>query len=402
MNEMNKENDEIESLLNSFLVSSKKNLRAMFENELREREMSQNKALDLLDMEIRGLNGILDGTAVLVDPASLVNLSKFLRIEYGEFSMLFLEEINKNRPKDTDINKREFILENFDLQALKKIGIIKNITDYAEIEKSINSHFGYDDIYEYKKHGNPTLYSATKSHKDNLTIDYWRKFGMEYFEQLKNKNEYSRNALIEFFPKIRWYSMNVEMGLASVIKELYKIGVSVVYQEKHTHINVRGATMLVNDKPSIILTDQRGFYPTLWFALVHELHHVLFDWEMLQENEVHVSTDKLDLYTHTNIEEKANKFARDFLFNDEKMQTVLPCINDQFYVREFAQMNHVHESIIYANHAFDQDAKGDKRAYGRLTKLGFTADKCIQNLPKNPILGFAKESAKNNKELYFK
>ncbi|MFA5234162.1 MAG: hypothetical protein WC390_07165 [Sulfurimonas sp.] len=47
------------------------------------------------------------------------------------------------------MKNKKYIDENFDLKTLKKIGFIKSIKDYDEIEKRICKFFGLKNIYEY-------------------------------------------------------------------------------------------------------------------------------------------------------------------------------------------------------------------------------------------------------------
>ena len=179
------------------------------------------------------------------------------------------------------------------------------------------------------------------------------------------------------------------------------MGISIVYQPKMPSLNVNGATIPVGDKLGIVLTDQRGFYPTLWFALIHELHHVLFDWDYIIENGAHVSSDDVDLYTKEHMEEKADKFARDYLFSDEKMEYIQPYLKNKSFVAEFAKQNHIHPSIIYSFNAWDQHKKGDKMAWARVREYMPDISVCIDSLPKNPLEQSARDSAFLNKELFF-
>ncbi len=406
--EENKNEDEIDALLNSYLVPEenkyKEGLRKAFENKLIELGISQSKAQDIIGVEIRGLNGLLDGTSTRVDIPSLINLARFLEQDQREVTTLFLESFQKsNQSPTTEIDKRRFIIMNFDLMQLKKVGIIKSTTDFDHIENVILDRFGFDSIFEFKRNNLSPAFSANKLHKGGLMTDYWVEFGAEHLKHLRNRFDFDRKALIDFFPTIRWHSINVEKGLQEVIKSLYKFGISVVFQPKFSMLHVRGATIPVNGKPSILLTNQNGFYPTLWFALIHELHHVLFDWEFIKENGAHVSAGEyVGLYTKENMEKAADKFAHDYLFSDEKMNIALPAINDKHFVSDYAFQNHIHPSIIYSFYAWEQKNKGDKTVWARTKKFMPSIDKCINTLPINPLDKSVKESATFNREQYFK
>jgi len=64
---------------------------------------------------------------------------------------------------------------------------------------------------------------------------------------------------------------------------LFNIGITIVFQPSLPKTQIRGATFLINDKPCIVITDFNKNYATIWFALIHELHHVLFDLETIDK-----------------------------------------------------------------------------------------------------------------------
>src|SRR5690606_19754745 len=129
---------------------------------------------------------------------------------------------------------------------------------------------------------------------------------------------------------------------------LYQLGITVVFVPSFPSSHIRGATFCVNDKPCIALTDYVGFYPTLWFALVHELYHVLFDWEEILLNNYHISQEnKLNFDSESQSERDADNFARKYLFSKEKMQEVQSFINNPDLVRHFAISNNVDPSFVY-------------------------------------------------------
>lgn len=132
------------------------------------------------------------------------------------------------------------------------------------------------------------------------------------------------------------------------------MGVTVIYQEALPALHLRGATFAVYDKPCVVLTNYRGFYPTLFFALIHELFHVLFDWEEIKVNGYHLTDDDEDEMSVKSKEEEADDFAREFLFSKEKTKLVKPQLNSSpEFVEKFALKHHVHPSFAYVFNAYD-------------------------------------------------
>jgi len=87
---------------------------------------------------------------------------------------------------------------------------------------------------------------------------------------------------------------------------------------------------------------------------MHELHHVLYDFYEIQQVKYHL-TGEPDLWLK---EEKANNFAREYLFNEKRSKYILPFINESVLVREYAEKSQVHLSIIYNFYMYDTNRWG--------------------------------------------
>jgi HTH-type transcriptional regulator / antitoxin HigA len=177
---------------------------------------------------------------------------------------------------------------------------------------------------------------------------------------LQNPYPYERKQLLELIPKIRPFTQNVTQGLATVVQALYRCGVTVMYQPLLRNVQVHGATLAVQDKPGIVLTDYNKSYPTLWFALLHELHHVLYDWEEIRVNRVHLTGDP-DIFLLN--EDKANDFAREYLCSRDKSKYVRPFLGNSVVVGKKAQEWQVHPSIVYNFAMYDMHQAGDEKAW---------------------------------------
>ncbi|MBK9196716.1 MAG: hypothetical protein IPO17_17385 [Flavobacteriales bacterium] len=144
------------------------------------------------------------------------------------------------------------------------------------IEKRLRTFLGLDSIEDYTQELALCGLQPHQRASSNKMLDFWTKSAYQYFVEVANPNEYDRDALKELVTKIRPYTRDVENGLLTVARALYSVGVTVI--TSHTcRTPVRGATFRVNGKPCIALSDFRKSYATVWFALMHELNHVLFD-----------------------------------------------------------------------------------------------------------------------------
>lgn len=389
MDEKNRLSD-IDSLLNGAFSNAEDKhfalpLAELFNQKIGALKITKNQAEKILDIDHKTLDCLLNGDAKKVDFLTILKLSQFLEIPHNEIVNKYFQIVSDTYNEDlSKSKKRSFIVNNFDLAALRKIGFIDSINDFDHIEKRILDFFGYEDIFEYSKYKVTPAFSSSKRHsnKDNLT--FWVASAYESLKMTPNHFEYNRQALVEYFPTIRWHSMNVESGLLLVAQALYKMGITLIYVPKFTtDLHVRGATLSYNDKPCIALTKYTNFYPTMWFALIHELYHVLFDWDKIKEDKYHVSGEMDTMNVN---EEEANNFARQYLFSDEKMDIVKPLINNPSFVKSFAEQNHVHPSFIYVFNAYDSSG-GDNR-YTKLKPYLPAFDGLLEKLNANDWVNF--------------
>jgi DNA-binding Xre family transcriptional regulator len=359
---------DIDKMLNGIFSANSQSayypLNQLFEQRLTYLNITKHQALKILGIDHKTLNSFLTGDSKKVDFVTTLKLADFLEISHNEILDKYFQLVtNTHNESLASAKKRSFIVNNFNRPALKKIGFIESINDFDHIESKINSFFGYENIFEYSKHKINAAFSNGKRATNKENLIFWYATACESLEKTPNPNEYDRRALIEYFPQIRWHSMNVENGLLLVAQALFKMGVTLIMIPKFTtDIHVRGATLAYRGKPCVVLTKYTDYYATLWFALIHELFHVLYDWGEIQNEQYHITgeTDSVKIN-----EQEANSFARQYLFSDEKMNAVKPHIDEPRFVKYFAEENHIHPSMIYTFYCWDMN---DDKMYGKHKK----------------------------------
>jgi len=368
-------------------ASIEESLEDLFDQRLKSLKISKTTALEIMGMPTRTLNGILTGEQKVLDYTQIIRLSNFLGVSDETIASLYfkkLKEVHEIRTTNETTENINFLNENFNLAELRKVGLITSITDYKSIISSICSYFGLRKLEDYSNPKINIAFSAGKKAKMNCSINNWIFLAEQTCIELKNPNPYSREKLIDYFPQIRWYCTDVDNGLISVINYLFQIGITVVFIPSFPSMHIRGATFCVNNKPCIAITDYRGFYPTLWFALIHELYHVLFDWSEILISNYHLSLElNSELPINSKNEIDANDFARKYLFSKEKSQQIEHLINDNIMVKKYSFDNHVDPSFIYVFSAFDAD-KSNKTAWGRANLYNPKIDKLLNKL-QNPL-----------------
>lgn len=344
-------------------------LQELFNYKIEELGVSKNLALKIMDIETKSFDAFMQGGSPKIDYLIILKLSTLLEISPSVFVDKFLLKVNEENNKELEKTKvRYFIAKNFDLDGLRKIGFIDSVNDFDLIEKKILDFFGFESVFQYKREIDIAAYSSSKVKSNKESLKFWVNMAFATFERMPNQNEYDRQRLVDLFPTLRAYSLNMEHGLLHVMKLLFKIGITVIFMPKiYKDLHIRAATFCVNDKPCIVLTNYRDFYPTLWFALIHELYHVLYDWDeiMASESQSHLSAG---MSTANINEDAANEFAKRYLVDDEKMNEIEHKIDDPYSVSNFARNNNVHPSIIYAMYSYSHAAT-DNKLFGKYKHL---------------------------------
>lgn len=332
-------------------------IRNEFEQKLAEYNVSKTKALKLLNIDKDVFEQIIGGTAKQPNLIHVVKIAEFLNINIDEFIQIVLNNQSKDNIGSIDtVRKATFLLKNFDVKTLTKLGFFDRDYETDELVEKVLTFFGYSSIQEFENELVEPLYSKTKRNFSDKMKDFWIKSAYQTFRIIDNPNEYNRVRLKDLIVKIKPYSQDVKDGLFTVCKALYNIGVTVIFQDYLSTTQVRGGTFIVNGKPCIVLTDFNKKYPTIWFTLLHELHHVLFDFDLIETNSFHLTGDD-DLFL---IEEKADSFARDFFMTEEKFHYIKKFINNSYLVSKFAEENEIHISIVYSFFTWYQDKLYEK------------------------------------------
>ena len=348
-------------MINKFLTNSfnyeGKSLEALFIEKLEITGLTKTQFEKLAGIERKSLDAILNKTSKQTDVNKLIKLGEFLEINIEELLIIHYNKRSKEEIKELqDSMDITFINKFFDLRALTTLGFTKKNDNLETLKYRICKFFGLSSIYDYDLELNDVLYSRTKKSYSDKMKDFWIKSSYKYFEAINNSNKFERTSLIELIPKIKPYTKNVEKGLLTVFQALFNVGVTVIFQPSLPKTQIRGATFIINAKPCIVITDFNKNYATIWFALIHELHHVLYDLEIIEKTKYHLSGEP-DLFLIQ--EDRANEFASEFLFSNEKMRYIERLIHNKLLVEKFAAECQIHPSIIYAQFQWRQSSIGN-------------------------------------------
>ena len=335
----------------------------LIDKKMADLDLSERQLSTILGIERPSLKRLKEGEAQKLDLLTALKLIQFLGLEFDDFIKIYVSSLPKESIGDLErVRKANYLVENFDLKTLKKIGFIKSVTDYDEIENKIVSQFGLKSIFEYSLEVAYPLFSRGRRPFSDKMLEYWVKSAYSKFSEINNPNKFDKTALGSLIPKIRPYSRDVEFGLLTVAKALFNLGVTVIVQPYLMKTHIKGMTMIVNGKPCIALSNYYNKYPTLWFTLLHEIAHVFYHLDKVSALNYHVSGND-DLYL---MEPEANLFAREILFSEEKVNYIKLFIDNPRVVEEYAEQNKVHPSIIYGIYIRSLEDNNPGNDYGSL------------------------------------
>lgn len=125
--------------------------------------------------------------------------------------------------------------------------------------------------------------------------------------------QYKESNVKEYLGKIKLLSNNnkTEASINSCRKLCNRLGIYLVFCEAITNCKVRGALTTYKKHPAIYLSGRFKTHANTWFALIHEIGHLLLHYN---KNDIIVSYEDGE----DDKEKEANKFACDFFMNPER------------------------------------------------------------------------------------
>jgi len=327
------------------------------QSKLDEMGITRNYLCKAINIDNKTLARILNGEAKKVDVVKVLKLGDFMGITYQEFVQHYVAELKRDEIRKIEsARKAGFILRNFDLPKLKAMGFIKNRTNFDLIEKRILNFFGFDSLLEYEQGFLvlKNLFSRTQKSPSEKILKFWCTTAIKEFKTIDNPYPFDQTQTKSIITMLSISTSDEVNGLFNIVRRLYRAGVTVLINPYVGNTQVRGATFIVNNKPCIILQDFRKTYDTIWFALAHELCHVIKDLNTIDSTKFHITFDKAqnDLFIDEIIERRADNFASEILLPDNKMRYIAGHIDVPGVVKEFSKKWQVSESIIYGQYAY--------------------------------------------------
>ncbi len=375
------ENNEVKiSNLSVAFQNSSISFAKFIEERLEELGITKNFLCRAIKIDNKSLNRILTGEAQKVDIVTILKLGDFLQIDFSEFVHRYIAELDSQEIKKIKgARSAGVIIRNFDLDTLKSIGFIKSKSNFEEIEKRILDYFEMESLLEYEQKmiTLSSLFSRTRASTSEKMLKFWCMTSIEEFKSIDNPYHFDLEKVKAISTRLSISTSDEVNGLLNAIRNLYHAGVTVLVNPYLSKTQVRGATFIVNNKPCIVIQDFRKSYDTIWFALLHEICHVIKDLQSIRLTKYHITAEKssADLFIDKTIEDRADAWAAEMLLPENKMKYIAGYIDIPGIVTKHARAWQVSESIIYGQYAY----RYDKPFYYSKTKKAEVAIKQLLN-----------------------
>ncbi|MEM6288516.1 MAG: XRE family transcriptional regulator [Bacteroidota bacterium] len=290
------------------------------------------------------LRRLKNGETKKIDALTLVKLSNYLNLGVDGLARVIVSNMTPSEIAEIEKTRaRHFVAKHFYVKGLKEIGFISDHNDLDAVAERITWFFRLRSVFDYNAQlAAPLFMQRRMSFRDEMRA-FWVEAVRYQFERHPNPFPFDREQLMGLLPQIRQYSQHESTGLLTVARALFRAGITVIAQPYAAGTAVHGATFVVDGRPCIVLTDLGKKYPALWFSLLHELAHVLYDWDQLTRVVFHLSGEADTML----VEDRANYVARELLLPEEKLNYIANHLDNPHLVKSYAAENDIHPSLIY-------------------------------------------------------
>jgi HTH-type transcriptional regulator / antitoxin HigA len=328
---------------------------AIIKEYLEELGMSQKECATRLGISEKHFSNLLNGKSRLSEEMAIkfekiihnVPASYWLNYESKYREYLIREEVNNKDFNETELKELDKRFRFTTIFAGLNWDIKKQANEMLKLLR-ISSYSQFDDVYSNLN----VDFMEDGGEKESIAI--WLNLAGEEVEiqnrDLSNKL-YDRTNLINSLGKLKKIALNndYENSLQSVRKLLNRLGIYLVFCDAVVNSKVRGALTTYKKNPAIYLTARFKTHDHVWFALMHEIGHLIMHYEpnkplITLEPELGLDTDHISLK-----EKEANTFARDFFIDQTAYKKFIEFKKfKQNNIEEFARDQGILPGIVVA------------------------------------------------------
>jgi len=308
----------------------------------------QQELAEILGISLKHLNSIL------LDKQPLTtDLARLLSKAFGTSPQYWLNIDNDYRlwleqgrdDKENAVAEKAAIYSHMPVRDMVKKGWIDKASDIDQLKKQVSEFWGIEE-FDPASIKNVLEYYQRKS-------DAYNQFNASYsatWLQMARKVAsgfgvpvYNRKALEALYDDIHTFT-NSDGGIEDFISELNNCGVKFIVLPHLDKTYLDGAAFYDGENPVIVFTGRYKRIDNFWFAVAHEIAHVLFH---LNEQTPYI-LDNLKEENEDDKENEANRIASEKLRHPEILEYLKDSLNylARSKIEKCSRHLNVHPAII--------------------------------------------------------
>lgn len=318
---------------------------------LDELNLNQKELAKRMGMSEKHISNLLNGKCKLTEEFA-IKLEKIIHAVPASYWLNY-------EAKYQEYKARNILNEQYDQETLKELdkrfyfstvfsnlnlSLVEQANEMLKLLK-ISSFEQFDDVYSYPQ----VEFMEDGGRKELIAV--WLNLALEEVE-IKNDDlsniKFNKEKLIKALPNFKKLALNKDImnGINSAGKLLNMLGIYFAWYEPIRNSKVRGALTTYKRNPTILLSGRFKSHDHVWFALMHEIGHLLYHY-VPQETSISMETQNDDLKCLEKKEVEANTFARDFFIDPEDYEHFVNLKKfDKYSIEEFAKNQEILPGIV--------------------------------------------------------
>lgn len=245
-----------------------------------DQQISQDELAKRLQVSSKYVSDLVNGRISLTDDMVLR-----LSTVFGTSTKLWLNLNQKYIEKKLEIDKKMKIdgeceiAKQIDYSFWKNLGLVKDTKVLTEKVEELQKFFQVASLSVLNQRDFLVQYRTSISNISDVNVinaNAWVQTAINIGKS-RIVNSYNRKKLLEAIPVIREMTIeNPDVFMPKLVQLLADCGVVLVLLPNLKNCGINGAVKWINkEKVVLALNDRRKFADVFWFALFHELGHVL-------------------------------------------------------------------------------------------------------------------------------
>ncbi len=311
--------------------------------------MSQEQLAIRMDVSAKTVSKLVNGLTPMT-----VELAKKISAMFGTSITLWMnlqtkfDELSCEIELSKELDREKEVLYEIDYKYFVTHGLLESSRSTIEKIKNLRALLNVADLNILRNPDLLAIYktsSAKINHKNIIPSNTWLQIVMNKANELETGN-YDEKKIKNYLNEIRAMTVKPPDEFYPRLLEVFNdSGIRFIIMPHLKNSGINGVTKWLNkDSPVIAINDRRYSSDLFWFALFHELKHVM----QRKVKKVLITCDKsLELSCEDReYEKEADEFARDFLIDRKEYKKFIKDDITGTSILKFAEKNEIHPGIV--------------------------------------------------------